>query len=78
MCSGLFGGSKSVYIPPPPKPDPALAQRESDLRKKGLQDQAKATQARKQQLLSGYGRRSLLSSSGSGFLSNTKPNTNLG
>mgnify|MGYP003109379940 CR=1 FL=1 len=78
MCSGIFGGGKPAYIPPPSKPDPSIALKLDEQRKTGLVQQQEATKARKAQLLSGYGRRSLLSSSGSGFLTNTKPNTNLG
>lgn len=80
MCiGGLFGGgSRRVYIPPPPRPDPAIAQRETQNRATGLQDQQKASQARKQQLQAGLGRRSLLSSSGGGYLTNTSSNTRLG
>ena len=79
MCVGnLFKSPKAPYIPPPPPPDPALAEKSENLRKEGLQMQQEATQARKQRLLQGFGRRSLLSSSGAGYLSNTTQNTNLG
>jgi len=74
MCLGnIFGGSKParVYTPPPPKPDPAIAERNENLRKEGLEQQQKDTRARKQQLQAGLGRRSLLTSSGGGYLSNT-------
>jgi len=78
MCSGLFGGGKRsqpIYIPPPPNPN--LEARETLEREEGLQDQQKATKARKKQIQEGFGRRSLLTSSGGGYLSNTTNNTNL-
>ena len=80
MCIGrLFGGGGSrVYVPPPPRPDPAIAAREDSNRRRGLDEQAKATQARKQQLQAGLGRRTLLSSCGGGYLSNQKGTTRLG
>lgn len=79
MCSGLFGGgrkSPTIYMPPPP-PNPNLEARETLAREEGLQDQQKATKARKKQIQEGFGRRSLLTSSGGGYLSNTNNNTNL-
>lgn len=67
----------AIYLPPPPRPDPALADREAQNRQSGLENQETASKARKKQIQAGYGRRSLLSSSGGGFLSNTTNNTNL-
>lgn len=80
MCIGnIFGGKPSMpYIPPPPPPDPSIADKLEKDRKQGLQMQQQATQARRQRLLQGFGRRSLLSSSGAGYLTNTTQNTNLG
>jgi len=81
MCVGnLFGGSKpsNVYIPPPPPPDPGLKAKETQLRETGLQNQQEATKARKKQLSEGLGRRSLLTSSGGGYLSNTSSGNTLG
>ena len=79
MCIGNIFGSKPAmpYLPPPPKPDPALDAKLDSQRKTGLVEQEEATRARKQQLSAGMGRRSLLSSSGGGYLSNTT-NTRLG
>ena len=81
MCVGnLFGGSKAsnVYIPPPPAPAPSLAARETQLRETGLQNQQEATKARKKQISEGLGRRSLLTTSGGGYLSNTSGGSTLG
>jgi len=79
MCSGLFSSkAPPIYIPPPPKPDPSIAARETQVREQGMQNQAEATRARKKQIQEGFGRRSLLTTSGGGYLSNTKSNTKLG
>ncbi len=78
MCSGLFSSkAPPVYIPPPPPPDPSIAAREAQTRDTGMQNQAEATKARKKQIQEGFGRRSLLTSSGGGYLSNTTNNTTL-
>ena len=80
MCIGnIFGGKPSMpYIPPPPPPDPSIADKIERDRKDGLQMQQQATQARIQRLLAGFGRRSLLTTSGGGYLSNTSGGTTLG
>ena len=82
MCVGnLFGGGSKpspVYIPPPPAPDPGLAAKETQIREQGLQNQQEATKARKKQISEGLGRRSLLTSSGGGYLSYTSGGNTLG
>tara|TARA_R100001015_G_C4608142_1_gene163310 strand:- start:1152 stop:1394 length:243 start_codon:yes stop_codon:yes gene_type:complete len=80
MCIGnIFGGRPSrVYIPPPPRANPAIAERSASDRARGLEDQAKASQARKKQLQAGLGRRSLLSSTSGGYLSNSSSDSRLG
>jgi len=77
MCSGLFKSPPRVVLPPPSKPDPSIAIREGEIRDQNLSDQSEASKARKKQIQAGFGRRSLLTSSGGGYLSNTKNNTNL-
>tara|TARA_B100000424_G_scaffold138006_1_gene104748 strand:- start:2823 stop:3074 length:252 start_codon:yes stop_codon:yes gene_type:complete len=78
IFSGIFGGSpKRVYIPPPPAPNPAIAEKAAESRRQGLDEQEKASRARKQQLQAGLGRRSLLSSTSGGYLTNTTRNTRL-
>ena len=80
MCIGGMFKSKAppVYIPPPPRPDPSIAARETQQRETGLQNQQEATKARKKQIQEGFGRRSLLTSSGGGYLSNTGGGNTLG
>ena len=48
------------------------------MREQGLQNQQEATKARKKQIAEGLGRRSLLTSSGGGYLSNTGSGNTLG
>ena len=60
------------------RPDPSLAARETQLRETGLQNQQEATKARKKQISEGLGRRSLLTTSGGGYLSNTSGGSTLG
>ena len=77
MCSGFFGGGKSPVRMLPPPDNSGLEAREQTMRDDNLQDQDEASKARKKQLQAGLGRRSLLTSSGGGYLSNTKNNLNL-
>ena len=78
MCVGNLFKSKAppVYIPPPPPPDPSIAARETQIRETGLQNQQEATKARKKQIQEGFGRRTLLTTSGGGYLSNTSSGGN--
>ena len=70
MCIG-GGPSRVAQMLPPPK-DPGIEAMEERDREEGLESQDERTRARKKRLQAGLGRRSLLTSSGGGYLSNVK------
>ena len=74
MCSGLFGGRSPAQYIPPSTVDPGIEAMEQQQREEGLTSQDERSKARKKRLQAGLGRRSLLTSSGGGYLSNTTNN----
>ena len=65
MC---MGRSSPPPLPPPPPPDPSIARREAEQSKERVADQTVAIRRRKQDVYGTSGKRSLITSSGAGYL----------
>ena len=59
---------KAPPLPPPPPPDPSIARREGEIKKEKLLAQGRAIKRRKDLEYGTTGKRSLIKSSGAGFL----------
>jgi len=65
MC---ISSPKAPPLPPPPPPDPSIARREGEIKKEKSLAQEKSIRRRKDMVYGTTGKRSLITSSGAGYL----------